>query len=198
VAQAFLYNAIFFTYALVLTRFYKVAAGATGLYLLPFAVGNVLGVLFLGHFFDTLGRRRMIAATYGLSAALLLLTGSLFATDSLTVVTLTALWTAIFFIASPAASSAYLTVSEIFPLETRGLAIAVFVALGTGAGGVAAPWLFGTLIGTGSRLNVVFGYAAAAILMLAAAVIEVIWGVAAERQSLEKIAEPLSARAHAP
>ena len=144
------------------------------------------------------GRRRMIAATYGLSAALLLLTGWLFAADSLTVVTLTALWTAIFFIASPAASSAYLTVSEIFPLETRGLAIAVFVALGTGAGGVAAPWLFGTLIGTGSRINVFYGYAAAAALMLAAAAIEVVWGVAAERQSLEKIAEPLSARAHVP
>jgi len=198
VAQAFLYNAIFFTYALVLTRFYTVPASATGLYLLPFAVGNVLGVLVLGHFFDTLGRRRMIAATYGLSAALLLLTGWLFAADALTVVTLTALWTAIFFIASPAASSAYLTVSEIFPLETRGLAIAVFVALGTGAGGVAAPWLFGTLIGTGSRINVFYGYAAAAALMLIAAAIEVIWGVAAERQSLEKIAEPLSARAHVP
>jgi MFS family permease len=198
VAQAFLYNAIFFTYALVLTQFYKVPAASTGLYLLPFAVGNVLGVLVLGHFFDTLGRRRMIAATYGLSAALLLLTGWLFAADALTVVTLTALWTAIFFIASPAASSAYLTVSEIFPLETRGLAIAIFVALGTGAGGVAAPWLFGTLIGTGSRINVFYGYAAAAALMLAAAAIEVVWGIAAERQSLEKIAEPLSARAHVP
>ncbi|HEY5280793.1 MAG TPA: MFS transporter [Pseudolabrys sp.] len=194
VAQAFLYNAIFFTYALVLTGFYKVPAGETGLYLLPFAIGNVLGVFVLGHFFDTVGRRQMIAATYAVSAVLLVVTGWLFAADALTVVTLTALWTAIFFIASPAASAAYLTVSEIFPLESRGLAIAVFVALGTAAGGLAAPWLFGTLIGTGSRTNLFYGYLAAAVLMLAAAVIEVVFGIAAERQSLENIAEPLSAR----
>lgn len=192
VAQAFLYNAIFFTYALVLTRFYQVPASATGLYLLPFAIGNVIGVFALGHLFDTIGRRQMIAATYTLSAILLVITGWLFAVDALTVITLTALWTAIFFIASPAASSAYLTVSEIFPLETRALAIAFFFSLGTGAGGVAAPWLFGTLIGTGSRFNVFYGYLAAAVLMFAAAAIEVVFGIAAERQSLEKIAEPLS------
>ena len=194
VAQAFLYNAIFFTYALVLTRFFHVEASVTGLYLLPFAIGNVLGVYLLGHLFDTIGRKQMIAATYALSAVLLAITGWLFAIDALTVVTLTALWTLIFFIASPAASSAYLTVSEIFPLETRALAIAFFFSLGTGAGGIAAPWLFGTLIGTGSRFNLFYGYLAAAALMLAAAVIEGVFGVAAERQSLEKIAEPLSAR----
>ena len=194
VAQAFLYNAIFFTYALVLTRFFHVKAGVTGLYLLPFAFGNVLGVYVLGSLFDTIGRRQMIAATYGISAVLLAITGWLFAVDALTVVTMTALWTAIFFIASPAASSAYLTVSEIFPLETRALAIAFFFSLGTGAGGIAAPWLFGTLIGTGSRINLFYGYVAAALLMLAAAAIELVFGVAAERQSLEKIAEPLSAR----
>jgi len=182
----------------VLTHFYGTPPSATGLYLLPFAIGNVLGVYLLGHFFDTLGRRQMIAATYTVSALLLVVTGWLFAADALTVVSLTALWTAIFFIASPAASSAYLTVSEIFPLEARGLAIAVFVSVGTATGGVAAPWLFGTLIGTGSRVNVFYGYLAAAVLMLAAAVIETIYGVAAERQSLEKIAEPLSTRAHVP
>jgi MFS family permease len=193
VAQAFLYNAIFFTYALVLTRFYDVPASTTGLYLLPFAIGNVVGVFALGHLFDTIGRRQMIAATYIASAALLVLTGWLFAVDGLSVVTLTALWTAIFFIASPAASSAYLTVSEIFPLETRALAIAFFFSLGTGAGGIAAPWLFGTLIGTGSRFNVFYGYVVAAVLMLAAAVIEIVFGIAAEQQSLEKVAEPLSA-----
>jgi MFS family permease len=193
VAQAFLYNAIFFTYALVLTRFYDVPASVTGLYLLPFAVGNVIGVFALGSLFDTVGRRPMIAATYAASAVLLMVTGWLFAADALTVTTLTALWTAIFFIASPAASAAYLTVSEIFPLETRALAIAVFFSLGTGAGGVAAPWLFGSLIGTGSRDNLFYGYLAAAVLMVAAAVIELIFGIAAERQSLEKIAEPLSA-----
>ncbi|HWD57936.1 MAG TPA: MFS transporter [Stellaceae bacterium] len=193
VAQAFLYNAIFFTYALVLTRFFHVEASVTGLYLLPFAFGNVLGVYLLGSLFDTIGRRQMIAATYATSAVLLAITGWLFAVDALTVVTMTALWTAIFFIASPAASSAYLTVSEIFPLETRALAIAFFFSLGTGAGGIAAPWLFGTLIGTGSRVNLFYGYIAAAVLMLAAAAIELVFGVAAERQPLEKVAEPLSA-----
>jgi MFS family permease len=196
VAQAFLYNAIFFTYALVLTGFYYVDSSVTGLYLLPFAIGNFLGVLVLGSFFDTIGRKQMIAATYTASAALLVVTGWLFATDALTVVTLTALWTAIFFIASPAASSAYLTVSEIFPLETRALAIAFFFSLGTGAGGIIAPWLFGTLIGTGSRWAVFYGYVAAAVLMFAAAVIEIVFGIAAERMSLEKIAEPLSTRTH--
>jgi MFS family permease len=193
VAQAFLYNAIFFTYALVLTQFYQVPASTTGLYLLPFALGNFLGVMVLGHFFDTVGRKQMIAATYAASAAILIVTGYLFAIGSLTVVSQTALWTLIFFIASPAASSAYLTVSEIFPLETRALAIAFFYSLGTGAGGIVAPWLFGTLIGTGSAWAVFYGYLAAALLMLTAAIIEVVFGIAAERLSLEKIAEPLSA-----
>jgi MFS family permease len=193
ISQAFLYNAIFFTYALVLTRFYAVPAADTGLYLLPFAAGNFLGVILLGHYFDTIGRRQMIAATYLASALLLMVTGTLFAQDALTAVTLTLLWTAIFFFASPAASAAYLTVSEIFPLETRALAIAFFYSVGTGVGGVAAPWLFGTLIGTGSRLNVFYGYLFAAVLMIAAALIAAVYGVAAERQSLEKVAPPLSA-----
>ena len=193
VSQAFLYNAIFFTYALVLTRFYNVPSGETGLYLLPFAIGNFAGVLVLGSLFDTFGRRQMIALTYTGSAVLLCVTGYLFAIDGLTAWTQTALWTAIFFIASPAASSAYLTVSEIFPLETRALAISFFYSIGTGAGGIAAPWLFGTLIGTGSAWNVFYGYLFAAFLMLAAAAIEVIFGIAAERKGLEKIAAPLSA-----
>jgi MFS family permease len=194
VSQAFLYNAIFFTYALVLTQFYKVPATDTGLYLLPFAIGNFAGVLALGSLFDTLGRKQMIAATYTFSALLLILTGWLFAIGELSVVGQTALWTLIFFVASPAASAAYLTVSEIFPLETRALAIAVFFSLGTGAGGVVAPWLFGTLIGTGSEWSLFYGYATAAVLMLIAAGIEIVFGVAAERQSLERIAEPLSSR----
>jgi MFS family permease len=192
VAQAFLYNSIFFTYALVLTRFYAVPAPDTGLYLLPFAVGNFVGVLALGPFFDTIGRRQMIAGTYFVSAALVVLTGWLFATGQLSVAGQTALWTLIFFVASPAASSAYLTVSELFPLETRALAIAFFFSLGTGAGGIVAPWLFGSLIGTGSAWSLFYGYLAAAALMVAAAVIEILFGVAAERQSLEKIAAPLS------
>jgi MFS family permease len=193
VSQAFLYNAIFFTYALVLTRFYNVPPGETGLYLLPFAIGNFAGVLALGRLFDTVGRKQMIALTYIISAALLAMTGWLFALGQLTALTQTALWTAIFFIASPAASSAYLTVSEIFPLETRALAISFFYSIGTGAGGIAAPWLFGTLIGTGSVWNVFYGYLFAGFLMLAAATVEIVFGVAAERQCLEKMAMPLSA-----
>ncbi|MEX0753464.1 MAG: MFS transporter [Xanthobacteraceae bacterium] len=193
ISQAFLYNAIFFTYALVLTAFYAVPASDTGLYLLPFAAGNFIGVVVLGHYFDTIGRRQMIAATYLASALLLLLTGYLFVQDWLTAVTLTLMWSAIFFFASPAASAAYLTVSEIFPLETRALAIAFFYSVGTGVGGVAAPWLFGTLIGTGSRLNVFYGYVFAAGLMVAAALVAVLYGIAAERKSLEHIARPLSA-----
>jgi MFS family permease len=192
VAQAFLYNSIFFTYALVLTRFYDVPAPDTGLYLLPFAIGNFIGVLALGPFFDTIGRKQMIAGTYIVSAVLLIVTGWLFATGQLSVTSQTALWTVIFFVASPAASSAYLTVSELFPLETRALAIAFFFSIGTAAGGVVAPWLFGTLIGTGSVWNLFYGYLLAAALMLAAAIIEIVFGVAAERKSLEQIAAPLS------
>ena len=191
-SQAFLYNAIFFTYALVLTRFYAVPASTTGLYLLPFALANFLGPAVLGRLFDRLGRRVMIATTYALSAVLLLATGTLFAAGELTAYTQTALWGAIFFVASAAASSAYLTVSEIFPIELRALAIALFYALGTAAGGVLAPWLFGVLIGSGSRLSVFGGYAGGAILMLAAAGIEAWLGVDAERASLERVAPPLT------
>ncbi len=194
ISQAFLYNAIFFTYALVLTRFYKVPSSDTGLYLLPFAVGNFIGVLALGALFDTVGRRKMITTTYAAAGCLMLLTGYLFVAGMLSPVTQTALWTVIFFFASPAASAAYLTVSEIFPLEMRALAIAFFYSLGTGAGGILAPWIFGTLIGTGSRFDVLYGYVFAALLMLAAALIEVFLGVRAERRSLEEVAEPLSAR----
>ncbi|MBF6567508.1 MAG: MFS transporter [Candidatus Binataceae bacterium] len=192
VAQAFVYNAIFFTYALVLHLFYGVPADVTGLYLLPFAVGNFLGPLALGHFFDTIGRRQMIAGTYTISAVILIVTGFLFAEGALTSLSQTILWTVMFFFASPAASSAYLTISEIFPLEMRALAIAIFYSAGTAVGGIAAPWLFGRLIDSGSRVELFYGYALAATLMLGAAVIEVIYGIAAERMSLEKIAAPLS------
>ncbi|HTX54120.1 MAG TPA: MFS transporter [Candidatus Baltobacteraceae bacterium] len=192
-SQAFLYNAIFFTYALVLTRFYDIPADRTGIYLLPFAIGNFLGPALLGRLFDTVGRRAMIAATYAFSAVLLAVTGVLFSQGLLTAAGQTALWTLIFFIASPAASAAYLTVGEIFPLEMRAMAIAFFFALGTGVGGVLAPWLFGTLIGTGSRDHLMLGYVAAAALMLAAALVEIAYGVDAERTALEKVAAPLSA-----
>jgi MFS family permease len=192
VAQAFLYNAVFFTYGLVLTRFYGVSAGRIGLYILPLAVGNFLGPLLLGRFFDTVGRRRMISTTFALAGTLLIVTSLLFASGRLSGVSQTAAWTVIFFFASAASSSAYLTASEIFPLETRALAIAVFYAAGTAIGGIVAPWLFGTLIGTGSRWNVFFGYCGAALLMLTAAIMELRFGVDAEGRSLEQIADPLS------
>ena len=177
----------------MLTRFYGIAAESTGLYLLPLAVGNFLGPLFLGRLFDTLGRRFMITATYTASALLLLVTGLLFMNGTLSSSGQTAMWSVIFFFASAAASAAYLTASEVFPLELRALAIAVFYALGTAAGGVAAPWVFSLLIGTGERVAVFWGYAFGAALMLVAAAVEWAIGVDAERKSLESVATPLSA-----
>jgi MFS family permease len=192
-AQAFFYNAIFFTYALVLTDFYHVPGDHVGWYLLPFALGNFLGPLALGHAFDAVGRRKMISATYAISGVLLIGCGYLFERDALSVVGQTAAWMVIFFFASAAASSAYLTVSESFPLETRALAIAVFYAFGTGLGGIIGPTLFGRLIDTHQRSEVFSGYLIGSALMIAAAVIAAIWGVDAERKSLELVASPLSA-----
>jgi MFS family permease len=192
--QAFFYNAIFFTYALVLMRFYNVPEQNVGRYLLPFALGNVLGPVLLGHLFDTIGRKKMITVTYGLAGILLALTGWLFYAGVLTAQTQTLAWTIIFFIASAAASSAYLTVSEIFPLEIRALAIAIFYAIGTLAGGVGAPLLFGWIIGTGSITALFVGYLVAAALMICGAIVEAWIGVPAERRSLEHVAAPLSSR----
>ena len=192
-AQAFFYNAIFFTYALVLRDFYGVPSEYVGWYLLPFAAGNVLGPLLLGRLFDTLGRKPMIVFTYAISGLLLLLFGELFRQGLLTGTTQTVAWSVVFFFASAAASSAYLTVSETFPLEMRAIAIAVFYAIGTGLGGIAAPILFGLLIETGSRENVFIGYALGAALMIGAAVVQAKWGVAAERRALEEVARPLTA-----
>jgi MFS family permease len=189
VAQAFAYNAIFFTYALILGRFYGVASDRVGVYLLPFAAGNLLGPVLLGRFFDTVGRRFMISLTYGLSGVLLAATGWAFAHEWLTATTQTALWCAVFFIASAAASSAYLTVSELFPVELRGLAIAIFFAVGTAAGGLAAPAVFGALIETGDRAQVFKGYLFGGALMLAAASVAAALGVSAEGKSLEELAE---------
>ena len=194
IAQAFFYNAIFFTYAQVLTKFYHVPANGVSWYLFAFALGNVFGPVVIGHLFDSIGRKPMIAGTYALSGILLAVTGWLFDEGVLTAVTQTVAWTVIFFIASAAASSAYLTVSEIFPLEIRALAIAIFYAIGTLAGGVGAPALFGYLIGTGSRGQLFCGYLVGAALMIGAAIVELAIGVKAERQSLESIAAPLSSR----
>jgi MFS family permease len=192
--QAFFYNAIFFTYGLVLMRFYGVPAQNVGGYLLPFAVGNVLGPIVLGHLFDTVGRRKMITATYAIAGLLLAATGWLFHAEMLTAQTQTIAWMIIFFVASAAASSAYLTVSEIFPLEIRALAIAIFYAFGTLAGGVGAPILFGWIIGTGSHTALFAGYLVGAALMILGAIVEAFLGVDAERKSLEHVAEPLSCR----
>jgi MFS family permease len=192
VAQAFFYNAIFFTFALVLTDFFGIPSSHVGWYILPFAAGNFLGPLLLGRLFDTLGRRTMIAFTYGVSGVLLALSGYLFSIGALTAQTQTIAWMVIFFFASPAASAAYLTVSETFPLEVRALAIALFYAVGTGIGGVAGPALFGVLIDTGSRTSVFAGYLFGAALMIAAAAVAWRYCIAAERRSLESVARPLA------
>ena len=191
-AQAFFYNAIFFTYALILTDFYGISPDRVGWYILPFALGNFAGPVLLGRLFDTIGRRPMISFTYLTSGVLLAATGYLFMRGLMTAEAQTIAWMVIFFFASAAASSAYLTVSETFPLEIRALAIAFFYAFGTGIGGIAGPILFGALIDTGSRMSVFVGYLLGATLMISAALVEWLWGVAAERKTLEMIARPLT------
>ena len=193
-SQAFFYNAIFFTYALVLNKFYNVPAETVSWYILPFALGNLLGPILLGHFFDAVGRKPMIIFTYGASGVLLAISAVLFQFDLLSSITQSVAWVAIFFIASSAASAAYLTVSELFPLEMRALAIAIFYAAGTLVGGVFAPSIFASLIATGSRYTLSLGYYSGAALMMFAAITEHFFGVAAERQSLEAISPPLSSQ----
>jgi MFS family permease len=191
-SQAFFYNAIFFTYALVLTDFYGIPASHVGWYILPFAAGNFLGPLLLGRLFDVIGRRIMIAFTYIASGLLLAGSGFLFAEGMLSATEQTFAWSVIFFFASAAASSAYLTVSETFPLEIRALTIAIFYAIGTGIGGIAGPWLFGVLIDTGSRLSLFGGSLLGAALMIGAGIIAALFAVRAERQPLETVARPLA------
>lgn len=190
--QAFCYNAIFFTYALILTKFYDVPASAIGWFILPFAAGNFLGPLLLGHFFDSVGRKPMISLTYGLAGVLLCITGWLFSIGVLSAPAQTAAWTVIFFFASAGASAAYLTVGESFPLETRAVTISLFYAFGTLLGGVGGPALFGALIDTGERGQIFLGYLFGGGLMILAAIVEQFLGVAAERKPLEEIAPPLS------
>jgi MFS family permease len=192
VSQAFFYNAIFFTYALVLTRFYGVAEDNVALYIFPFALGNVLGPLLLGPLFDSVGRRKMIALTYVLAGVGLALTGWAFMMGWLDARSQALCWSAVFFLASAAASSAYLTVSEVFPLEMRAMAIAVFYAIGTGAGGFVAPVLFGVLIETGSRGAVMVGYAIGATLVIVAGLLALRYAADAECKPLEEVAPPLS------
>ena len=191
--QAFCYNAIFFTYALVLSRFYGIPPGDIGWFMLPFALGNFMGPLLLGPLFDSIGRRQMISATYGLAGVLMAITGYLFAIGALDATQQTIAWTIIFFFASAGASAAYLTVGECFPLEARAVTISLFYAFGTLIGGVAGPAVFGALIETGERHQIMWGYMLGGGLMLFAAVTELFLGVAAERKSLEEIAPPFSA-----
>ena len=192
IAQAFLYNAVFFTYGLVLVRYEHVPGSEVGLFILPLAISNFIGPLLLGPLFDTIGRRRMIFATYGIAGILMLLVAALFAAHRLDALTQTVGWVAVFFFASAASSSAYLTASEVFPLEIRALAIALFYAVGTVIGGAAAPWLFGELIQIGGAVPLALGYVGAAVLMLIAAFVALTLGIDAEGRSLESIAPPLS------
>jgi MFS family permease len=193
--QAFFYNAVFFTYALVLTKFYGIPAQQLGWFMLPFALGNLAGPLLLGRFFDTIGRKPMITGTYALSGLLMAGTGLAFAAGWLSAWEQTAAWTVIFFFASAAASAASLTVGESFPLEMRAMAIALFYAIGTAVGGVVGPTLFGWLIESGDRSHIMWGYLTAAALMLVAAATEWRLGFAAEGRSLEDVSAPLSAQA---
>jgi len=197
VTQAFLYNAIFFTYALVLKSYFGLSDSGVALYFFPFAIGNLAGPLVLGHWFDTIGRRKMIFATYSVAAFVLFVTALLFNAGSLTATTLTLLWCVTFFFASAGASSAYLTVSEIFPIELRGQAISFFFAISQLTGGVVAPFLFASLIGEGehpARGPLAVGYVVGAAIMLIGGIIAWFFGVDAEGQSLENVAKPLSAR----
>jgi MFS family permease len=190
-SQAFFYNAIFFTYALVLARFYGVPDERVGYYIFPFAIGNFLGPLLLGRLFDTIGRRFMIAATYALSGVGLIATGYAFQQEWLDATTQALCWSAIFFVASAAASSAYLTVSEVFPLEMRAISISLFYAAGTALGGFVGPPLYGAMIESGSRSALFGAYAFAAVLMLVAALVTLFLGVDAERKPLEEVCKPL-------
>lgn len=193
IGQAFLYNAITFGFGTILTTFFDVASGNTGYFFAVIAAGNFLGPLLLGRLFDTVGRRVMISGTYLLSGALLLVTAWLFDTGRLTAFTLTACWAVVLFFASAGASSAYLTVSEVFPMETRAMAIAFFYAVGTAAGGISGPLIFAELTETGVVADTVLAFRIGAVLMCLAGLVAVALAVPAERRSLEDIAAPLSA-----
>ncbi|MEU9984496.1 MFS transporter [Streptomyces sp. NPDC050856] len=195
IGQAFLYNAITFGFGAILVKFYDVPSGSTGYFFAVIAFGNFLGPLLLGRFFDTWGRRPMIAGTYILSGLLLYVTAWMFGNGWLTETTLTASWCVVLFFASAGASSAYLTVSEIFPMETRAMAIAFFYAIGTAAGGISGPLIFARLTESGVVAETVLAFCIGATLMVLGGLVAVFFAVAAERKSLEDIATPLSAQA---
>ena len=193
VGQAFLYNSILFGYATLLTKFFGTPAADAPYYLVAFAAGNLLGPILLAGLFDSVGRKPMITATYILSGVLLLGTAYLFKQHQLTAATLTLCWAVVFFFASAGVSAAYLTVSEIFPMETRALCIALFYAVGTGVGGIIGPQLFAPMVATGKASEVFKALALGAILMIVGGVAELLFGVKAERRRLERIAKPLTA-----
>jgi MFS family permease len=190
-AQAFTYNAFLFSFGTILTKFFKIADTDIGLYLLPFAIGNFLGPLLLGRLFDTVGRRIMIGGTFLISGLILAVSAALFHAGSLTATSLTMIWTCAFFFASAGASAGYLTVSEIFPMEIRAMAIAFFYAVATAIGGLTGPTLFGRLVDNIDQMTI--GFYIAAGLMLIAAITEFVLGVDAEGETLEDIATPLTA-----
>ncbi|WP_069769610.1 MFS transporter [Streptomyces sp. LUP30] len=195
IGQAFLYNAITFGFGAILTKFFDVPSGNTGYYFAVIAIGNFCGPLLLGKLFDTVGRRVMISSTYLLSGVLLFGTAWLFDQGSLNATTMTACWCAVLFFASAGASSAYLTVSEVFPMETRAMSIAFFYALGTAAGGISGPLLFADLTDTGKVGDTVLAFCIGATLMCLAGLVAAFLAVNAERRSLEDIAKPLTAAA---
>lgn len=196
--QAFLYNAIFFTYALILTNFYGISASSVGYYIFPFALGNVLGPLLFGRLVDTVGRVPIISGCYFISGGLLALSGYLFYVGVLNAVTQTILWCVIFFFAAVAASAAYLTVSEVFPMEVRAMAIAFFYAVATALGGITGPVIFGVLIEAGGRGYLFLAYLIGAGFMILAAIVELVLGVRAEGKPLESVATPLTAKKDSP
>ena len=192
ITQSFLYNAIFFTYALVLTKVYGVSTSDTPYYFMFFALGNLIGPLTIGRLFDTIGRRRMISGTYILSGTLLVISAIMFNAGVLNATTQTVCWCVIFFFASAGASAAYLTVSEIFPVEVRAKAIAVFFAIAQSFGAFG-PWLYGQLIGSGhDHFRLFIGYLIGSAVMIVGGIVEITLGLAAELKALEDVASPLS------
>ena len=191
-SQAVLYNATLFGATSILTTFFHASAKNAPLYLIPFAAGNLLGPWLLGPLFDAVGRRVMISTTYIVSALVLFVTAWLFDSKVLSATTLTICWAVCFFFASSGASAAYLTVSEIFPMETRAMAIALFYACGTGVA-IAAPWTFGKLIQTSSYGLVTVAFVIGGAIMALGGIVEIFLGVDAERRPLEAVARPINA-----
>jgi MFS family permease len=191
IGQAFLYNAVTFNLGTILSTFYGVSSGIVPIYIVIFALGNLTGAVFLSRFFDTLGRKPMISGTYLISSAITVILGILLVRGGLTSISFIAFVAVTFFFASAGASAAYLTVSEIFPMETRALAIALFYAVGTGLGGIIGPLLFGNLI-AGGPSAIAIGFFIGAAVMAAGGIAELTLGVRAERMPLENIAKPLT------